>query len=61
MVARIADGRLVLDVRTVSDVELQPLAHGLARAFAEIQEESVDHAGSNADNWVGDGENDDDS
>jgi L-seryl-tRNA(Ser) seleniumtransferase len=39
VVARIEAGRLVLDVRTVSDDELPLLAGGLARALQEIQKE----------------------
>jgi hypothetical protein len=38
-VARIEDGLLVLDVRTVSDDELPLLARGLAHALREIQKE----------------------
>ena len=59
VVARIADGHLVFDVRTVADSELKLLARGLARALVGIQEQFVDHAGFGANEDTTDDGDDD--
>ena len=49
VIARIDDGELVFDVRTVADREIAPLAAGLAQALREIQKEGSTDAANSTD------------